>query len=88
MDDSLWWLILFLSLFGASFVVYLLLSTCLGPPLARAARAWLAGHYRSSKRNEWDEGGMGYREASRRRGFMEGRGGAEGYEMASMGEDD
>ncbi|BGP13257.1 hypothetical protein JCM10213_004973 [Rhodosporidiobolus nylandii] len=88
MDSSLWWLIVLLCLFASSFVVYLILSTCMGPPLVRMARSWLATHYRSSKRDEWDSGGGGYREVGRRRGFMEGRGGAEGYEMATFGADD
>ncbi|GAA6030065.1 hypothetical protein JCM8097_009238 [Rhodosporidiobolus ruineniae] len=91
MDSSLWWMIVFVCIIAALFVVYLFLSTCLGPPLIRAARAWLATHYRASKRDEWDAGGGGYREvrrSGRANGFMEGRGGAEGYEMATFGEDD
>ncbi|GAA5850902.1 hypothetical protein JCM8547_009126 [Rhodosporidiobolus lusitaniae] len=85
MEDSLWWLIAFLSVFLSCFVLYLVLSTCLGPPLIRAARSWLATHYCASKRDEWDSGGGGYREVGRRRGFLDGRGGQEGYEMASFG---
>ncbi|GAA6000821.1 hypothetical protein JCM10207_004675 [Rhodosporidiobolus poonsookiae] len=88
MDSSLWWMIVFLALFGAAFVLYLILSTCLGPPLVRAFRSWLAQHYRASQRDQWDAGGAGYREVGRRRGFMEGSGGSEGYEMASLGGDD
>ncbi|BGP00838.1 hypothetical protein RTBOTA2_002166 [Rhodotorula toruloides] len=93
MDSSLWWLIVLLSLFGASFVFYLILSTCMGPQLVQLFRGWVNRHYRSSKRAEWDSGGGGYRELSAssrstRRAFLDGRGGNEGYEMATFGADD
>ncbi|GJN87848.1 hypothetical protein Rhopal_000803-T1 [Rhodotorula paludigena] len=89
MESSLWWLIVFLCLFLASWLVYLILSTCLGPPLLSFLRARLATHYRASKRSEWDAGaGSGYRAVGRRTGFMEGRGGQEGWEMATFGAED
>ncbi|CEQ39176.1 SPOSA6832_00676, partial [Sporobolomyces salmonicolor] len=88
MDSSLRWLIFWMSLLGISFIIYLFLSTCVGPPLIRALRQSLAAHHRRSAGDTWDGGdGSGYRDMSRRRGFMEGSGGAEGYEMAAMGED-
>jgi uncharacterized membrane protein YgcG len=81
------------------------LSTCLGPPLVRMFRSWLNTHYRAVNAREWDGGGAGYRQTqtasgrgggggrNSRRGFMDGSGGSEGYEMAAMsledfGEDD
>lgn len=69
------------------------LSTCMGPQLVQLFRAWINRHCRSSKRAEWDLGGGGYRELSAssrstRRAFLDGRGGNEGYEMATFGADD
>ncbi|GAA6062304.1 hypothetical protein JCM10212_004392 [Sporobolomyces blumeae] len=84
MDDSLWWLTFWMGLLFGSFFVYLALSSCIGPPLIRALREMLSTHWRATNRNEWDEGGIRYRESSRRRTFIDGRGGAEGYEMATM----
>lgn len=74
------------------------LSTCLGPPLVRMFRSWLNTHYRAVNAREWDGGGAGYRQTrtasgrgggggggrNSRRGFMDGSGGSEGYEMAAM----
>ncbi|BGP29353.1 hypothetical protein JCM10296v2_001092 [Rhodotorula toruloides] len=93
MDSSLWWLVVLLSLFGASFVFYLILSTCMGSQLVQMFRGWVNKHYRSTKRAEWDSGGGGYRELSAssrstRRAFLDGRGGNEGYEMATLGADE
>lgn len=65
-------------------------------------RSWLNTHYRAVNAREWDGGGAGYRQTTQarggggrnsRRGFMDGSGGSEGYEMAAMslegfGEDD
>ncbi|BGP53182.1 hypothetical protein JCM8202v2_000741 [Rhodotorula sphaerocarpa] len=88
MASSLTWLVAFLALFFALFFVYLILSTCLGPPLVRAFRSWLDTHYRAVNAREWDRGGASaYRQpvGGTRRGFMDGSGGSEGYEMAAMG---
>ncbi|KAG0662216.1 hypothetical protein C6P46_003402 [Rhodotorula mucilaginosa] len=105
MPSSLAWLAMFLAVFGFLFISYLILSTCLGPPLVRMFRSWLNTHYRAVNAREWDGGGAGYRQTqtasgrgggggrNSRRGFMDGSGGSEGYEMAAMsledfGEDD
>ncbi|GAA5979164.1 hypothetical protein JCM10908_002824 [Rhodotorula pacifica] len=96
MPSSLAWLVMFLAAFGVLFVSYLILSTCLGPPLVRAFRSWLNTHYRAVNAREWDGGGAGYRQTSSsssggggtRRGFMDGSGGSEGYEMAAMSLED
>ncbi|KWU45757.1 hypothetical protein RHOSPDRAFT_32686 [Rhodotorula sp. JG-1b] len=99
MPSSLAWLATFLAAFGFLFVSYLILSTCLGPPLVRMFRSWLNTHYRAVNAREWDGGGAGYRQTrtasgrgggggggsrNSRRGFMDGSGGSEGYEMAAM----
>ncbi|POY73504.1 hypothetical protein BMF94_3441 [Rhodotorula taiwanensis] len=86
MANSLLWLVSFLAVFGTCFVGYLVLSTCLGPPLVRAFRSWLNTHYRAVNAREWDQGGAGYRQAgaARRGRFVDGTGGSEGYEMATM----
>ena len=66
------------------------LSTCLGPPLIRWARSLLAAHHAASQGSTWDGGaGGGYRSLRRRAGGLDqGRGGVEGYEMASLGADE
>ncbi|GAA5941925.1 hypothetical protein JCM3775_004804 [Rhodotorula graminis] len=90
MDASLRLMIVFLALFLGAFIVYILLSTCLGPPLIRWARSLLAAHHAASQGSTWDGGaGGGYRSLRRRGagmgGLDQGRGGVEGYEMASLG---
>ncbi|GAA5881953.1 hypothetical protein JCM3774_002086 [Rhodotorula dairenensis] len=92
MPSSLAWLVMFLAAFGVFFVSYLILSTCLGPPLVRTLRSWLNTHYRAVNAREWDGGGAGYRQArsgtTSRTRFFDGTGGSEGYEMAAMNPQD
>ncbi|GAA5902943.1 hypothetical protein JCM8208_006518 [Rhodotorula glutinis] len=90
MDPSLRLMIVFLALFFGAFIIYILLSTCLGPPLIRWARSLLAAHHAASQGSTWDGGGGGGYRSLRRRGagLDQGRGGVEGYEMASLGVDE
>ncbi|TNY23971.1 hypothetical protein DMC30DRAFT_443894 [Rhodotorula diobovata] len=92
MESSLRYMLLFLVVFLGAFLIYILLSTCLGPPLIAFLRGLLARHHAASQGGTWDGGaGSGYRSLRRRGGpLAEGRGGVEGFEMASFGpgEDD
>ncbi|ORY90949.1 hypothetical protein BCR35DRAFT_328701 [Leucosporidium creatinivorum] len=88
MDSGLKWLVFTMVVLMCSFVVYLFLSSCMGPPLIRVMRSWLGAHHRATSVNTWDRGqGAGYRVPASS-GFEFGRGGTEGYEMTSLGRDD
>ncbi|GAA6008687.1 hypothetical protein JCM11491_003400 [Sporobolomyces phaffii] len=89
MDDSttIKWLIFFGALLFGSWIVFLILSTCMGPQLVSALRSLLGGHWSATQDRSWDAGGIRYRDSGARRTFLDGRGGSEGYEMASMNDD-
>jgi len=59
----------------------------MGDQLLGALRSMLGGHWNARQSSTWDEGGIRYRDQSARRTFLDGRGGAEGYEMAAMSDD-
>jgi len=88
MDPALWWLVLCFGLLCVSFVSYLLLSTCLGPPLLRALKNWLDSHARATRSRSTDARGAYVRANAYHDGFSSGRGGPEGFEMSALGKEE
>ncbi|SDA05617.1 BZ3501_MvSof-1269-A2-R1_Chr5-2g07570 [Microbotryum saponariae] len=91
MDSSLFKMIIFLCLFFSAWIVFILLSTCMGPSIFHLLRSFFGldpdpnpRHPRSSSSNS-----RGEYTAVRNLGlgFEGGRGGNEGWEMSALGKE-